>query len=187
MSPTHDVGSWLVARRPGARHPGAPSRAGLPGCGETIEDEPEEAALAMEGPPEVGMAGGAVGELPGVAGEPAVLGGRGTADETALGLGKASEVEDEAVRIHAGVRVPPVDGGAVSLAGDDVAAASTAHRSVWLPSLQSIRGLPRRLLLGSELPLEPKRVQPRSTCDVRRGSHSIVMMGSKTGARTSLG
>ena len=133
------------------------------------------------------MAGGAVGELPGMASEPAVLEGRGTADETALSLGKAAEVEDKAVRIDASVRVPPVNRGAMALVGDDVAAASAAHRRVRLSSLQGIRGLPRWLLLKSKLPLEPERVQPRRTCDVRRQSHSIVMMGSKAGARTSLG
>lgn len=105
------------------------------GGGEPVEEEPEEAPVAMEGPPKVGMAGGAVGELPDVAREPAGLRGRRASDQTALCLSEATEVEDEAVGIDAGVGVPPVDGGAMALAGDDLAAARAAQRRVRLVDL----------------------------------------------------
>lgn len=111
------------------------------GCGEPIEKEPEEAPSAMEGPPEVGMAGGAMGELPDITREPAGLRGRRASDETALSFGEAAKVEDEAVRVDAGVGVPPVHGGAMALAGNDQPTAGAAQRPVRLLNLQSIRGL----------------------------------------------
>jgi hypothetical protein len=107
-----------------------------------IEEEPEEAPVTTEGPPEVDMAGGAMSELPDIAREPAVLGGGRASDETALGLGEAAEVDDEAVRVDAGMGMPPIDGGAIALAGDDLATASAAQRRIGLVDLQSIRGLP---------------------------------------------
>jgi hypothetical protein len=83
-----------------------------------------------------------MGELPDKAREPTVLGGRRASDETALRLGEAAEVEDEAVRVDTSVGVPPIDGGAVALVGDDQTTAPAAQRRVRLLHLQSIRGLP---------------------------------------------
>ena len=87
------------------------------------DEAPERSASALERPPQVLLAAAAEGELPGVAGEPAVLG-----DEVSVRLYArcgpvAADAKYDASRIDAGVRRLPRDVPTHILAGDPVVAA----------------------------------------------------------------
>ena len=123
------------------------------------DQSPEARALgAVKGPAEVSAAASAEADLPGVAGEPAVLGDVGAAPGHARRGLEAADVEDDAGGVDAGVRVSTEDVDACVGGGDRVsvpAAHETLGRALLLvdgrpAGIAELGGLLANLELGTE-------------------------------------